>query len=115
MFIFDDMNHELKNKDVAGLVKMHRHIKSKVILSSQWVNDLKPESRRQMDYWILFGGHSREKLEELFPMLDSQYDFETFYAVYQYATSKPYNFLFIDANKDTFKKNFTTELEIINS
>ena len=56
MIIFDDLISELKSRSLFSLLKPHRHFKAKLIISSQWLNDLLPESRKQIDLFLLFKG-----------------------------------------------------------
>lgn len=106
IIIFDDIGNELKNPVINQLLKTNRHYKSKVILSSQYVNDLSPESRKQIDYWILFGGHKMEKLKIIYDDADINIPFEDFINLYIDATKEKYNFLYIDTRDVTFRKNF---------
>lgn len=112
MFIFDDLSTELKNKYVDFLLKMNRHIQAKVLISTQWLNDLLPSSRRQMDYYILFKGLTPEKLEAVYKDADLHVDYETFVEVYEAATVKKYSFLYIDVGGATFRQNFNTEITL---
>jgi len=110
IFIFDDISTELKNKNVPRLLKTNRHFKSKVIISSQYPNDVEPGSRRQFDYWILFKGHSDEKLEIVHQNASLSHEFKIFKSIYEYATEGNYNFLYIDTNKNKYRKNFDSEI-----
>lgn len=110
MFIFDDLSTELKNKHVDFLLKTNRHYQSKVIVSTQWLSDLLPSSRRQMDYYILFKGLTPEKLEAVFQDADLHIDYETFLKLYEHATEEPYSFLYIDVKNATFRRRFDTEI-----
>jgi len=84
MFIFDDISSEIKtNKSVKSLLKQNRHTKSKVIISSQYVNDLPPESRLQMDYWLIFKGIKEDKLEIIYKDSDTNIDYEKFIELYE--------------------------------
>ena len=49
MIVLDDLSNELKSKSLLTLLKKNRHYKSKIIISSQWLHDLLPESRKQID------------------------------------------------------------------
>jgi len=49
MIILDDLSNELKSKSLVTLLKKNRHFKCKVVISSQWLNDCLPESRKQCD------------------------------------------------------------------
>ena len=74
--------------------------------------NLAPEARKNIDFWILFGGHSENKLEEIYKNCDLQISFKLFLQLYENATSKQYNFLFIDRNKGQFRRNFNNEYQI---
>ena len=112
MFIFDDLSTELKNKNVDFLLKRNRHIQSKVLISTQWLNDLLPSSRRQMDYYILFGGLTPEKLEAVYKDADLHVDYPMFVKVYEAATAEKYSFLYIDVPNASFRKKFNTEISL---
>jgi hypothetical protein len=110
IFVFDDLSTELRNKTVATLLKSNRHYKSKVLISSQYPNDLKPESIKQMDYVILFGGHDEVKLEKFYRDLDLSISVERFKEMYKFATQKKFNFLYIDTVNETFRVNLNQEI-----
>ena len=114
IFVFDDMSHDLQDKSIATLIKKHRHFKTKIICSSQHINDLRPEARKNIDIFILFHGHSNDKLEELYKKnLDLRIPFDLFIKLYENATSKPYSFLYVDKNKPEFRRNFDCEYQIV--
>src|SRR6185437_11733738 len=54
IIIFDDLSSELKSRSLLSLLKFNRHFKSKLIISSQWLHDLLPESRKQIDLFLIF-------------------------------------------------------------
>ena len=58
MIIFDDLSSELKSRSLLSLLKFNRHFKAKLIISSQWLHDLLPESRKQIDLFLIFKGFS---------------------------------------------------------
>ncbi len=112
IFIFDDLADELRDKTIPALVKKHRHFKSKVILSSQWLNDLHPGSRKQIDYFLLFRGQPVEKLEEIHKNASLSIPFDEFVRVYKFATLEPFSFLYIDCTNGTFRRNFNTLISV---
>eukprot|EP00732_Lithocolla_globosa_P000103 Lithocolla_globosa_v1_NODE_19_length_9697_cov_21.310620.p4 type:complete len:283 gc:universal NODE_19_length_9697_cov_21.310620:3703-4551(+) len=114
ILVLDDISTELRDKQIARLLKIHRHLKSKVILSSQWYNDLEPSSRRQIDYYLIFNGINEEKLEQLYKNADLSITYEQFKILYRTATSEKYNFLYIDVNGDNYRHNFNKGLAIEN-
>ena len=56
IFVFDDLSGELKTPSLIQLLKMNRHFLCKVIISSQYWNDIALEGRKQIDYVLLFKG-----------------------------------------------------------
>ena len=112
LIILDDLSTELKSTSVTALLKKNRHFKAKIILSSQYLNDLLPAARKQLDYAILFRGHSEKKIAEIHRDLDVSIPVEEFYRVYKFATEEPYSFLYVDTVSGTFRRNFNTLIEI---
>lgn len=108
-FIFDDISSDLKNPVVSKLVKQNRHYKSKCIISSQYPLDLKPESREQIEYWMLFKGIDNDKLEQLFKNIGLRMTFNEFLEVYKDATTERFHFLYIDKNNQKLRKDFNSE------
>lgn len=106
ILIFDDLSSELKTPSIIALLKKNRHYKLKVILSSQYLNDLKPESIKQMDYILLFKGQTAEKLEKVIRDGDLSINFETLKRIYDEATEQPFSFLYIDVRNNQFRKCF---------
>jgi len=112
IFVFDDMSTELRNKSIAALIKKHRHFKTKVICSSQYVNDLAKDARKNIDIFLLFGGHSIDKLQEIYDNCDLQIPFDMFLAFYSNATAKKYSFLYVDRNTGEMRRNFNQVYEV---
>ena len=106
MIIFDDLSSELKAKSLTSLMKFNRHFKAKLIVSSQWLHDLGPESRKQIDLFLIFKGFSIEKIALIYKDCDSAIPFETFYKIYKKATEKPHSFMYICTTSDEIRRNF---------
>lgn len=113
IFVFDDMSTVLRDKSIGTLIKKHRHFKSKIICSSQYPNDLAPESRKNIDIFLLFGGHSLNKLEELYQNMDLEISFDLFVTLYENATKEKYSFLYVDRNCNEYRKGFNLRYEIM--
>lgn len=109
IFVFDDMSTMLRDKSIGTLIKKHRHFKTKIICSSQYVNDLAPEARKNIDIFLLFGGHSENKLFEIYQNCDLQISFELFLQLYNNATKEKYSFLYVDRNNGEFRRGFNTQ------
>lgn len=107
IIILDDLSDELKATSITALLKKNRHFKSKVIISTQWVNDIQPQSLKQIDLLILFSDHSAEKIEEIHNKTAMSIPLDQFQRMYHHATSEPHSFLWIDLPNATFRKNFT--------
>ena len=110
--ILDDIGNELKKPSVDQLLKVNRHLHSKVILSSQYLNDLSPQARRQIDVWLLFNGCKKEKLMTVMRDCDTHLEYNDFENVYKYATNQKYNFLYIDCHNSKFRKNFNEQIDV---
>jgi len=82
------------------------------MISSQWLNDLHPMSRKQQEYFILFRGQPQKKLEEIHRDASISIPLEQFWKVYCFATEKPYSFLYVDRTKGEFRRNFNELVEL---
>ena len=92
-------------------MKHIKHFKCKIIISSQFINDLNPASRVQLDFFLLFKGFPKEKIEDVFPQLDLvRIDFEKFYKIYQDVTKEKHNFLYINKNENEIRLNFNQQI-----
>jgi hypothetical protein len=107
LLIFDDLSNELKSPTLTKLLKNGRHWELKILVSSQYVHDLQPQSIKQMDYALIFKGEPNEKLEKIYKDLDLSIDFNVFTKIYHHATEKKFSFLFIDVRQDKFRRNFS--------
>jgi len=112
MLVFDDLSSELKSPSLLGLMKFNRHFKSKLIISSQWIHDLLPESRKQLDLILIFKGFPEKKMKLIYEDCDSAVPFETFYKIYKKSTKKSHSFMYIDTRSDTFRCNFDKQFVI---
>ncbi len=114
LLIFDDLSEELrKDKTVQQLCKKSRHFNCRVVLSSQYMNDIDPATMRQMMYGILFSGHGEDKLRLIYRNLDLTFcPFDLFERIYNAITAKKYDFLFIDRTNRQFRKNFDMLIEL---
>lgn len=113
IIILDDLADELKKKSVSTLLKKNRHFKCKVIISSQWLNDIKPEALGQMSVVCMLQGFSVEKLEEFHAKMRLSIPVEKFIQLYQNATKEKFGFLYIDVDHGKYRKKFDQEYELI--
>jgi hypothetical protein len=113
LIILDDLSNELKSKTLVKLLKMNRHFRCKIFISSQYMNDLLPESIKQMDYCLIFRGEPELKLIKLHENLDLSIDFELFKKLYYDATKEKYSFLYIDVRQEKFRRNFNKQYLLV--
>jgi hypothetical protein len=106
IFVFDDLGSDLRSRAISQLMKTNRHYKCKVILSSQYVNDLEPQSIKQLDYFLSFRGHSQDKMALIHKHLDIAIPFDQFYELYKDATSSPFSFFYYANVDGEMRKNF---------
>jgi hypothetical protein len=114
IIVLDDLGEAMRNKSLTQLLKTNRHYKTKVILSAQNITDLMPAAIRQLDYVLAFGRIPLDKIEKLREDLMVDLSDEDFKKLYEDATNKPHQFLYIGrlANGDIFRKGFTEQYEI---
>ena len=111
IFIFDDLSNEIKRPSLTALVKKNRQFQSKVIIASQYWNDLDLQARKQMDYVLIWPGQ-HSKLEEIHRNLELTVSLPLFNDLYSFCTMKPYHFMWIDVVNSEFRKDFTHKLGI---
>ena len=111
IFIFDDFSHELKNKWLIKLLKEPTHYRSKVIISTQYLHDLEPGSRDQINFWLIFKDQPRDKLDIIHKHSSLKMPIEVFYKIYDDVTLEKYNFLYIEKAGE-LRKNFNTVILI---
>lgn len=114
IIVLDDLSNELKSPSLVRLLKMNRHYKLKIFCANQYLNDMLPAARKQLDVVILFKSFPLEKLKEIYKDMDLALPFETFVKIYSNATNKPYSFLYIDVRRDEYRKNFDHQYIIPN-
>ena len=106
LIIFDDISDELKAVSFQTLLKKSRHFKARVIISSQYLKDLSPMSRKQIYYYLVFKGESNDKLEIILKDSGIPLSLDKFITVYKHATQKPYSFLYV-SRTGQLRRNFT--------
>lgn len=115
VIVLDDLGQGLRIPSVGDLLKKNRHYKSKVIISSQYPNDLTPQALKQLDYCILFKGHSEDKLKLIHKHLDLAVPIEIFIQMYKTAVKEKYSFFYIDPINVEFRINFNTRIKLPDS
>lgn len=106
IIVLDDLSNQLKSTSLETLLKKNRHFFSKVIMSTQYIHDLAPESLKQLDYWLIYRGQPKDKLQKIYKDADLSIDFDLFEALYKDSTNDKFGFLYIDTNNMEFRKGF---------
>lgn len=109
LIIFDDLGSTLRSPDIDTCLKVGRHWKAMIIISSQYINDINVSARLNLDYLLLFKNLPMQKLAEIYKDIDLSIDFDIFLECYNIATYDKYNFLYVDIRKEKFRKNFNYE------
>ena len=112
LLIFDDLGSQLRAQTISTLTKVHRHNKIRCIFSFHTGTDVLPATTQQCDYFILFGGYPEERLEQLYKQLVLSVNFDEFLKLYNHATTKKFDFLYIDVRRNQYRRNFNHELSI---
>ena len=114
IFVFDDLSGELQTPSLVQLLKKNRHFRCKVLISSQYWNDIPLQGRRQMDYVLLFKGLSQSpgKLKEIYDNCDLPVPFEVFTGIYKFCTAERFNFMYLNVPQGEFRKNFTYRIDL---
>ena len=112
IIFFDDLRNEIKNPELVQLIQLHRHWKCKVIIASQYINDLVPATLQNLNYCLIFRGIPNDKLIKIHKDFDLDIPIEQFISLYKYATSDKYQFFYIDIRNELFRKNFNENIII---
>lgn len=120
IIVIDDMGTKLKGSSLKAFLKANDHMKATIIVSTQNKNDLPPECISQMQVVLAFTKIPEPKLKKLYEDLGLSIDYNTFKKLYADATAlddskevkKSKNFLYIDVDKNLFRKNFNLLYEL---
>jgi len=114
IFIFDDLSGELQSPSVTVLLKKNRHFMCKVLMASQYWNDIALQARKQIDYVLLYRGlaQSLDKLTDIYKNCDLSVKFDMFLDIYRFCTKEKYHFMYIDVVNSEFRRDFSHKLEL---
>ena len=114
IIIYDDISSELKSPAIVKLLKENRHYHIMNIISSQYVLDLLPSSRQQIDLWLILKGQTFEKLETIYKNSNCSLEFEKFIDYYNASTkdtkNNTHNFFYFFPRKDIYRRNFSDQI-----
>ena len=112
IIVTDDLSNELKTPSLRAFFKRNRHYRCLNIVSTQWLQDLLPESLKQFDNLLLFKGLTYEKLCKVKDDADLSIDIDKLEAIYRSATERPFSFLYIDTRLEQYRRNFNERYNV---
>lgn len=114
VIIFDDISNELKSTWFIKLMKESRHFLAKIIIGTQYLHDIKPETLAQVGLWLIFKGLTKEKLELIHQRTDLDIPFEQFWNAYKLATTltrkEQHPFFYVDVRHEELRRNFNKRI-----
>lgn len=119
--VFDDLSVDLRKPEIAELIKQSRHFLLRVIVSTQFIHDIKPDTLQQFDEILLFKNITEDKLQKLHSQLNLAIDYPLFHKLYTETTKDTgppkdpkgkHNWLYIDKMTETFRRNFNEGIDI---
>lgn len=112
IIVLDDLSEELKMPSLNALLKKNRHFRAMTLLSSQDYKDVLPTARANLDYFIVFGRLTEERLQKVHTDASVKIPFELFKKIYYYATKDKYTFLYIDTRNQLMRQNFNKAISL---
>lgn len=117
IFVFDDLSADMRCRQISKLLTKNRHFKTKVFIACHSVNNLEKMGLSCIDYFHVFPNVSKEKIDELKEKVNITFKHDSrkdskLQKLYDYATAKPYNFLYIDRVNNEFRKNFDEKIVV---
>lgn len=117
VMIFDDLSCDLKHPDIYNLLFKSRHYLTRVFVSCHDVVSLMPSSLNMINYILLFGGISDDRIIELADKCEIAFKEDKkgnpfLLQLYKQATAKPYSFLYIRKLKHDYRINFDRKFEL---
>jgi hypothetical protein len=109
IFVFDDVSEELRKPWITELMKIQRHLVSKLIIGTQYYHDLPIGGAMQVDFLMLFKGLGPEKLQMVYDRSDQAVSFTDFVRMYRDATAEPHSFLTYQRGSSSYRRNLSHE------
>lgn len=111
VIIIDDLSSACREKSLTRLLCKARHLKLRMFVSLHSISNLHPDGIRQMSNLLLFPNINKDKICELVDKCGISFKNDTksnphLWNIYSHATRENYNFLNIDRQEMTFRRNF---------
>lgn len=95
-------------KSLEQLASRYRHYKISLIVASQQFRMIPPTVRTCAGYWALYKTWNAKEVDKMVEEFSGQ--FPSFQAVYERATARKYDFLYLDILDSRMHLNYTDEL-----
>lgn len=117
VLIIDDLSSACREKSLTKLLCKSRHLKMRIFISLHAITNLHPDGLRNVANLILFPNINKQKIEDVADKCGISFKQDSnkksvLYDMYEDATSEAYNFLNIDRQEMTYRKNFNEMYKI---
>jgi len=111
ILVFDDLSMSMRHPTISRLMTYNRHYKMKTFICCHDIMNMDQMASNSIDYYILFPNIPQEKVFKLCERVGLDFKTDTskckkIWDIYEMATSKPYNFLYISKESFEFRHNF---------
>lgn len=104
LVVFDDMLGNLKAKDFGNFCSRYRHYRISMIITTQNFRSLPPTCRNNATGYVIFKTNNGKEYSKIHEELSGS--FKRFDSLYNQATKKKYNFLYLDLESIKAYHNF---------
>jgi hypothetical protein len=111
IIILDDLGKHMRNPAVGNLLIKNRHYKSLVMLSGQHFKHLEPESRENINIWLVFKDQPKKTMLELHDSAGVSMPFKTFMNLYQTALKYERGFFYVNATDHDYRVSFDKQFQ----
>lgn len=113
IYVFDDFNDYLHNTTmIDNLLTYCRHLKTSIIISSQYYKRMSTIGRENINILILFANLKNQTLKDIYDEEFTLIPYETFLEIYEDATREKYSFLMINRYDQTdLRRNLNERYE----
>lgn len=114
IYVIDDMSHILRDKQLEKFIFRHRHLRTCWIISNQYWATISPSIRTNINFLILFGDISLDKLKMIYneKINSKKFSFDDFLNLYDNITSQKYQFVYVNTDQLELRKNFNYKINI---
>lgn len=109
--IFDDIAQDLRDNSISIFLRLFRHFRCKVEISSQYFLDAQPAAREIIHMWRMFDGTDDKQLETIYRACNPGIAYDRFLTRYKYCTKGIKNGYFMIFVPDKLMKFYAPGVE----